>query len=257
MKDTSAEDSRARMMAHTMPSNMYWTMPPENASGRSATQSMKVIASTASRTSLMPSIAASLGDLPMRRCRSIEWMSMIESSTSRPMDSSSPISVELFSVIPKGTMARSAMPSETGMVMTEMSVPRMLPRKNRTTTPVRRIGHDQLLHHVVHQEADERGVVVGRLESEPREVLPDLLELGLDVLDHLHRAGVRLLDDRDLHRLLAVQPVEAALLAGSVHDLRHVAEIHGPPVHAGDRVARDFLRRAGAKVAPHQELAVL
>ena len=37
---------------------------------------------------------------------------MIESSTSRPMESRRPISVELLSVIPSGTMARSAMPME-------------------------------------------------------------------------------------------------------------------------------------------------
>ncbi len=60
------------MMAQTMPSNMYCTMPPEKASGSSATQSMNVMASTASRTSVIPSIAACFGDLPMRRWRSIE-----------------------------------------------------------------------------------------------------------------------------------------------------------------------------------------
>ena len=125
------------MMGQTIPSNMYWTMPPEKASGSSATHSMNVMASTASRTSVMPSTAASLGDLPIRRWRSMEWMSMIESSTSRPMESRSPIRVELLSVMPSGTMARSAIPSEIGMVTIEMSVPRQLPRKNRTTTPVR------------------------------------------------------------------------------------------------------------------------
>ena len=60
------------MMAQTIPSNMNWTMPPENARGRSATQSMNVMARTASRTSLIPSTAASLGDFPMRKCRSME-----------------------------------------------------------------------------------------------------------------------------------------------------------------------------------------
>ena len=137
VNDTTAEESRARMMAHTIPSNMNCTMPPENASGSSAMHSMNVIARTARRTALMPSIAASLGDLPMRRCRSIEWMSMIESSTSRPIESRSPISVELLSVMPSGTMASRVMPSVIGMVISEMSVPRMLPRKKSTTTPVR------------------------------------------------------------------------------------------------------------------------
>jgi hypothetical protein len=137
VKETRAEASSARMMAQTIPSNMNCTMPPENARGKSATQSMNVMASTAKRTSLIPSTAASLGDLPMRRCRSMEWMSMIESSTSRPMESNSPIRVELLSVMPKGTMARRAMPSEIGMVITEMRVPRTFPRKKRTTTPVR------------------------------------------------------------------------------------------------------------------------
>ena len=64
--------SKAKMIGQTMPSNMYWTIPPEKASGRSATQTMKVMARTASRTSLIPSTAASLGDFPMRRCRSME-----------------------------------------------------------------------------------------------------------------------------------------------------------------------------------------
>jgi hypothetical protein len=46
--------------------------------------------------------------------------------------------VELLRVIPNGTMARRAIPMETGIVMTEMSVPRTFPRKKRITSPVRR-----------------------------------------------------------------------------------------------------------------------
>ena len=126
-----------KMIGQTIPSNMYCTMPPEKASGRSATHTMNVMADTASMTSLTPSTAASFGDFPIRRWRSIEWMLMIESSTRRPMESRRPMSVELFRVIPNGTMTSKAMPSEIGMVMTEISVPRTLPRKKRTTRPVR------------------------------------------------------------------------------------------------------------------------
>ena len=161
-------------MAQTIPSNMNCTMPPENASGSSATHSMNVIARTASRTSLMPSIAASLGDLPMRRCRSIEWMSMIESSTSRPIESSRPISVELLSVIPSGTMASSAMPSEIGMVMTEIERAPDVAEEEEHDDAGEEHGDDQLLDHVVHEEADEGRVVVGHVERQTREVLLDL-----------------------------------------------------------------------------------
>ncbi len=125
-------------MGQTIPSNMDCTMPPEKASGSSATHSMTVIASTAGRTSVMPSTVASRGDLPIRRWRSMEWRSMIESSTSRPIESRRPMSVELLRVIPKGTMARSAMPREIGIVIREIRVPRPLPRKNSTASPVRR-----------------------------------------------------------------------------------------------------------------------
>ena len=45
--------------------------------------------------------------------------------------------VELLSVMPKGTMTRSATPSEIGMLIMEIKVPRQFPRKNSTARPVR------------------------------------------------------------------------------------------------------------------------
>ena len=181
MKDTSAEASSAKMIGQTIPSNMSWTMPPEKASGRSATQSMKVMARTASRTSLMPSTAASFGDLPMRRWRSMEWMSMMESSTRRPMESSRPISVELFSVIPNGTMASRAMRQRDRDRDDRDQRAAQVPQEEEHDEAGEQDGDDQLLHHVVHQEADEGRVVVGDLELEAGKVLLDLRQLGLDV----------------------------------------------------------------------------
>ena len=70
--------------------------------------------------------------------------------------------------------------------MTEMRVPRTFPRKNRTTTPGEEDGDHQLLHHVVHEEPDEGGVVVGHVELQAWESPAWIsFELGLDPLDDL------------------------------------------------------------------------
>ena len=118
-------------------------------------------------------------------------------------------------------------------------------------------GHHQLHHHVLHQEADEGGAVVGHLEAQAREVLLDLRQLGLDALDDPDRRGLGLLHDGDLHGLLAVEPVQAPLLAGGVGDLRHVPQVDHAAVHAGDGIAGHLLGGARPRVRPHQHLALL
>ena len=82
--------------------------------------------------------------------------------------------------------------------------PADIPEKEKDHQSGEEHGDDELLNHVIHQETDKRGVVVGHIELQAGEVLLDLLELGLHPFDHRHRAGVGLLDDRDLDRLFAV-----------------------------------------------------
>ncbi len=139
MNDTSIEASSAMMIGHTSSTNICWTMPPQRSSGASASTSTMVDAMTASRTSAMPSIVAVLGSLPIRMCRSTACISMIESSTSRPIARRSPIRVPELSVIPKDATAEMAIASEMGIVMRAISVPRHSPRNSSTAIAVSRI----------------------------------------------------------------------------------------------------------------------
>jgi len=112
-------------------------MPPEKSSGERASTIIKVEAMTTTRTSAIPSIVAMRASFPMRRWRSTEWMSMMLSSTRRPIDRSIPIRVPELKVIPKGTIIRMAMASEVGTVTRAIRVPRHSPRKSRTARPVK------------------------------------------------------------------------------------------------------------------------
>ena len=68
------------MMGHTIPSNIHWTMPPENASGRRAMQSISVTAATGSMTSVMPATAASLRDDQHREDRHPQRVNYVDDS---------------------------------------------------------------------------------------------------------------------------------------------------------------------------------
>jgi hypothetical protein len=92
----------------------------------------------------MPSMVALLGSLPIRKCLSIACISMIESSTRRPIDRRSPISVELSSVIPIGIRARTAIDSEIGIVIIDINVARHSPRKSKTAIPVSKMAVHKL-----------------------------------------------------------------------------------------------------------------
>src|SRR5436305_16357 len=76
-------------------------------------------------------------------------MSMIESSTSRPMQSSSPTSVPLLKVIPSGTIISTAIASEVGSVTIAISLPRHSPRKTSTARPGGRQAGDRVPQHLL------------------------------------------------------------------------------------------------------------
>ena len=125
------------MSGHTSSTNISPTMPPEKIKGSSARTIIRVDAMTASRTSAMPSMVACFGDLPILRCRSTAWISMIESSTSLPMLRSRPMRVPLLNVMPNGTISRTAMASEVGNVTMAIRVPRHSPRKRTSAIAVK------------------------------------------------------------------------------------------------------------------------
>ena len=54
--------------------------------------------------------------------------------------------------------------------------PADIPEKEKDHQSGEEHGDDELLNHVIHQETDKRGVVVGHIELQAGEVLLDLLE---------------------------------------------------------------------------------
>ena len=74
---------------------------PMKAVGRNTATSAKVVAITAMPISSAASSAASIGLLPMRKCRAIFSISTIASSTRMPTTSASETKVTVFKVKPK------------------------------------------------------------------------------------------------------------------------------------------------------------
>jgi hypothetical protein len=66
-------------------------------------------------------------------------MSMMASSTKRPMATNRPMSVEELRLMPSGTIASSDIAMEVGIAVSAINVPRISPKKKRTARPVRAI----------------------------------------------------------------------------------------------------------------------
>ncbi len=109
---------------------------------------------------------------------------MIESSTSRPITSSNPISVLEFSVIPSGMSSSMAiaMRHRNGGQADQRAAP--LAEEEEHGDPGEQDGEAQLLEHVVKEDADEVRVIVRGLELDAGIGLFQLVQLLVHGGDH-------------------------------------------------------------------------
>ena len=110
------------------------TIPGMNATGTKTATSVKVVASTARPTSLVPIDAAVAGSSP----RSSRWViasrTTTASSMRRPIASERASSVIWFSVYPSRYMTKKVPITLVGSASEEMNVPRGSSRKSRMMT---------------------------------------------------------------------------------------------------------------------------
>ena len=125
-------------------------------------------------------------------------MSMIESSTNRPIESSKPIKVPELKVMPNGTIIKTAKARLVGSVIMAIKVPRHSPRNKSTAMPVSKTAKPSSCHTFSNKYRHEIGVVVSGLEREARvfalQLAHDFHHGGHD----LSRTRARVLDDRNL-----------------------------------------------------------
>ena len=103
--------------------------PVANASGAYTDASVSVIATIANPISRAPTIAASLGGMPVSTCRKIFSSMTIASSTTSPIASTIASNVSVLTVKPNTYISEKAPISDTGIVTIGMSVARRLRRK--------------------------------------------------------------------------------------------------------------------------------
>jgi hypothetical protein len=94
---TNSEPSTVEMMVMGSTRMNMPGMPGSTASGKNASTSVAVQPRMASRICLVPRMAASVREWPMRRCRAMFSTTTMESSTSRPSESTKPAMVIWFS----------------------------------------------------------------------------------------------------------------------------------------------------------------
>ena len=235
VKETNSEISTA---AETMMPN--WKkkrpmMPPMKATGRNTATMQKVVASTASPISLVPSSAAWRCVLPKPMWRMMFSRTTMASSIRMPMARLSAISVSTFSVKPNAAITMKAPNTEIGSVRPVITVLRQECRNRNTMAMVSR---------------PPSIIVCCTLLTEfwmPRELsrtISSLTSGGSDGLQfghglahaarHLDGVGALRLDDVDGERALAVQDGDVLALLLAVDDGRDLAQIDRGGAAAGD-----------------------
>ena len=121
----------ARVSANSM--NSRPVRPGVKASGANTAASVIVIASTANEISRTPLIAAFSGVSPSSMWRKMFSSTTIESSTTRPMASTSDSRVSVLIVNPASAMSENTPIRLTGMVTSGMIEARRVRRKRKTT----------------------------------------------------------------------------------------------------------------------------
>ena len=134
VRDTKYDANIASAALTASGVNRYLPMPSMNISGRNTTTVVIVAISTGTAISLALSRAASTGDLPMFRCRTVFSTSTIESSTTRPSTKASPPSVMMLSVCPVRYRPKNAASTDSGIDNATIQVLRRLPRNSSTTS---------------------------------------------------------------------------------------------------------------------------
>ena len=108
--------------------------PGVKASGANTAASVNVIATTAKPTSWAPLSAAFSGASPSSMWRKMFSSTTMESSTTRPMASTSDSSVSVLMVKPAAAMIENTPIRLTGMVTSGMIEARRVRRKKKTTS---------------------------------------------------------------------------------------------------------------------------
>ena len=134
MRATTNEKNTAMAAVQPNCTKNFPATPLMKAVGRNTAIKVKVVAITARPISSAASIAASLGDLPMRKCRMMFSISTMASSTKMPTTNDRLSNVTTFSEKPAQCMAAKVGMTDSGKAMAETKVARQSRRKNHTTT---------------------------------------------------------------------------------------------------------------------------
>jgi hypothetical protein len=136
VNETNSETSTAKATVMPKAKKKRPMMPLMKATGMKTAMTEKVVASTASPISLVPSRAAVTWSSPCSRCRTMFSRTTIASSISSPMASDSAISVIMFKVMPANRITMNAEITEIGRVSPVMTVDRQELRKMNTMKTV-------------------------------------------------------------------------------------------------------------------------
>ena len=134
-RDSATNEETATENAITKPNseNRLPTMPGMNETGTNTAASVAVVESTANTISRVPITAAARGPAPMARWRAMFSITMMASSTTRPVATTSASSVMMLSEKPAIQMAARVPMSEIGIAIVGAIVAWMDARNIRIT----------------------------------------------------------------------------------------------------------------------------
>ena len=131
VKEMKSEMRTAALMVSPNCLKNWPTMPGMKATGTNTATSVRVVASTARPTSLVPFEAALAGSSPLSRRWVMASRTTTASSMRSPMASDSASRVIWLSVYPSTNMTKNVPMTEVGSASEEMKVPRGSRRKRR------------------------------------------------------------------------------------------------------------------------------
>ena len=201
------------------------TMPSMNRSGMKAATSETLIEITVKPICRAPSSAARIGEMPRSRLRNMFSIMTMASSTTKPTETASAISVRLLIEKPAAHMAAQVPASDRGTVMPAaiVGVPR---RRNRIHDEHHQ--HDRQRQRELHvvDAGAQRGGAVGQdgdLDAR-RDPALDLGDQRADAVDGLDDVGIGALGDGQQDRRLVVEHGRRAGVARALLDARRPSE---------------------------------